>query len=86
MTKYLRKYTELFEVIDNVVWQFPLKEIKSHQNKEWVSIPKEVKSNVCKIADKIKGFTIWSIMPYVINKKSAYDLSVHGDNMKIFFD
>ncbi len=58
LAKYLTKYTQSFEVIDNVVRQFPLKEIKSLQNKGWVRIPIEIKSKICEIADKIKGATI----------------------------
>ncbi len=82
IAKYLKKYTEPFGVIDNIVWQFPLKDIKSHQNKGWDSIPKEVKSKICEIANKIKGVTIWSIMPCVIKNKSSHLLSVHGENIK----
>ncbi len=43
IAKYLRRYTEPFEVPDNVVKQFPIKENKSNQNKGWVIIPKEIK-------------------------------------------
>ena len=82
LAKYLTKYTQPFEVIDSVVRQFPLKEIKSHQNKGWVRIPKDIKSKINEIADKIRGVTIRTIMPYVTNKKSAHLLSVQGDNRK----
>ena len=73
---------EPFEVPDNVVKQFPIKEIKSDQNKGWVVIPKEVKSCICQIADKIKGVTIRSIMPCIVQNPNAHFLSVHGDNKK----
>ncbi len=82
IAKYLRRYTEPFEVPDNVVKQFPIKEIKSNQNKGWVVIPKEIKSCICQIADKIKGVTIRSIMPCIVNNPNAHLLSVHGDNKK----
>ncbi len=53
MAKYLKKYTEPFEVIDNIVQQFPLKEIKSHQNKGWVSILKEVSQKSVRLLTKL---------------------------------
>ncbi len=78
----MRGYTEPFEVPDNVIKQFPIKEIKSNQNKGWVVIPKEVKSCICQIADKIKGVTIRSIIPCIVDNPNAHLLSVHGDNKK----
>ncbi len=74
LAKYLTKYTQ--------TRQFPLKEIKSHQNKGWVRIPKDIKSKFSYIADKIRGVTIQTIMPCVTNKKSAHLLSIQGDNTK----
>ncbi len=82
LAKYLTKYTQPFEVIDNVVRQFSLKEIKAHQNKGWVRLPKDIKSKINDIADKIRGVTIQTIMPFATNKKSAHLLSVQGDNRK----
>ncbi len=82
LAKYQTKCTQLFEVIDNIVQQFPLKEIKSHQNKGWVRIPKDIKSKISEIADKIRGVTIQTIMPCVTNKKSAHLLCVDGYNTK----
>ncbi len=54
IANYLRRYTEPLEVIDSVIKQFLPKEINSNQNKALAVIPKEVKSNMCKIAEKIK--------------------------------
>ncbi len=82
LSKYLTKYTQPFEVIDSVVRQFPLKEIKALRNKGWVRIPKDIKLKINEIADKIRGVTIRTIMPCVTNKKSAHLLSVQGDNRK----
>ncbi len=66
-----------------ILFDNSLSRISSHiKKKGWVSIPKEVKSKICEIADKIKGVTIQLIMPCVINKKSSHLLSVHGDNTK----
>ncbi len=57
--KLFEKVTEPLEVIDSVIKQFLPKEINSNQNKALAVIPKEIKSNMCKIAEKIK---VW---PYV---------------------
>ncbi len=82
ITKYLRRYMEPFEVLDNDIKQFPIKEIKSYQNKGWVVIPKEVKSCICQIADKIKGVTIHSIIHCIVDNPNTHLLSVHGDKKK----
>ncbi len=79
---YLRRYMSPFEVPDNVINQFPIKEIKSIQNKGWVVIPKDVKSCICQISDKIKGVTICSIMPCIVDNSNVHLLSVHGYNKK----
>ncbi len=68
--------------MDCVVKQFPLKGIKSNQNKGWVTIPKSVRTKICNIANKIKDTSIRSFMPCIIAKTSAHLLSVHGDNKK----
>ncbi len=68
--------------MNNVIKQFPLKEIKSNPNKEWVVIHNEVKSSICQIADKIKGVTIYSIIPRIVDNPNAHLLSVHGENKK----
>ncbi len=74
---------EPFEVPENVIKQFPINEIKSNQNIGRVIFPKEVKSCICQIADKIKGVTIHSIMPCIVDNPNAHLLSVHGEKKKI---
>ena len=80
--KYFTKYTEPFEAMDCVVKQLSLAFIRTNQNKGWIDIPKNIKSKIDEIADKIKGSTIRTIMPCVISKSSAHLLSVHGNNKK----
>ncbi len=63
IAKYLRKYTESFEIMDSVIRQFPFKEIKPNQNKGWVVISKDIKSKINLIANKIKGVAICLHMP-----------------------
>ncbi len=82
IAEYLRRYTEPFEVADNIVKQFPIKEIKLNQKNGGVPFPKEVKSNICRIADKIKGVTICLIMPCIVEVPNTHLLSVHGEKRK----
>ncbi len=82
ISKYLKKYTEPFEAMDCVVKQLSLEFIRTNQNKGWVDIPKNVKSKIDEIADKIKGLTIHTIMPCVIGKQCSHLLSLHGNNKK----
>ncbi len=70
--------------MENVIKQFPIKEINLNQNKGWVVIPKDVKSCILQISDKFKGMTICSIMPCIVEELNVHLLSVHGDNKKTF--
>ncbi len=53
-----------------------------NESKGWIVIPKDVKSCICQIADKIKGATIRSIMSFIVDNPNAHLVSVHGDNKK----
>ncbi len=67
---------------ESVAKQFPFLKIKSHHNKGWVVILKDIKSSINQIFDKIKGVAIQSTMPWIVDYFSDHLSSVHGDNKK----